>query len=330
MRAVANEGAGVSRRARAPLGNPGPIEQDGGMRAHAGSAESDRELHKSRLKLVLVLSLVFLVVEVVGGIVSGSLALLADATHLFADVAALILAYGAMTLAELEPTKKYTFGFHRAEILAAFVNAEILLVVMGFLFYEAYQRFHEPPEIRTLLMTTVAVAGLAANLVSMALLHGGSEHSMNLKAAYLEVLSDALGSLGVAVSAGLIALTRWFWLDPLVSAAIGLLVLPRAIGLLRQSAHVLLEGTPLEVDLAEVRRQLLEVPGVVELHDLHFWTLTSGIHSASVHIRAAQESPRGEVMRAVRRLLKESAGVEHSTIQVEWGSETTCETTDHA
>jgi len=300
------------------------------MHVRNGSATSDRDLHKSRLRIVLALALVFLAVEVVGGFASGSLALLADATHLFADVAALILAYGAMTLAELEPTKKYTFGFHRAEILAAFVNAEILLVVVGFLFYEAHQRFYAPREIHTALMTTVAVAGLAANLVSMALLHRGSEHSLNLKAAYLEVLSDALSSLGVAVSAGLMAVTRWFWLDPLVSAAIGFVVLPRAIGLLRQSAHVLLEGTPLDVDLAEVRRQLLGVPGVVELHDLHFWTLTSGIHSASVHIRAAQESPRGEVMRAVRRLLKEIAGVDHSTIQVEWGSETTCETTDHA
>jgi cobalt-zinc-cadmium efflux system protein len=290
----------------------------------------DRERHKSRLRFVLALSLLFLVVEVAGGIASGSLALLADATHLFADVAALILAYSAMTLADLVPTKKYTFGFHRAEILAAFVNAEILLVVMGFLFYKAYQRFHEPPEIHTALMTTIAVAGLAGNLVSMALLHRGSEQSLNVKAAYLEVFSDTLGSLGVVLAGSLMAFTDWFWLDPLVSAAIGVLVLPRAIGILRQSAHVLLEGTPLEVDLAQVRRQLLGVPGVVELHDLHFWTLTSGVHSASVHIRAAHESPRGEVLRAVRRLLKESAGVDHSTIQVEWGNETTCETTDHA
>jgi len=300
------------------------------MHALDRSQTVDRERHKSRLRFVLALSLLFLVVEVAGGIASGSLALLADATHLFADVAALILAYGAMTLADLVPTKKYTFGFHRAEILAAFVNAEVLLVVMGFLFYQAYQRFHEPPEIRTALMTTIAVAGLAGNLVSMALLHRGSEQSLNVKAAYLEVFSDTLGSLGVVLAGTLMAFTNWFWLDPLVSAAIGVLVLPRAIGILRQSAHVLLEGTPLEVDLAQVRRQLLGVPGVVELHDLHFWTLTSGVHSASVHIRAAHESPRGEVLRAVRRLLKESAGVDHSTIQVEWGSETTCETTDHA
>lgn len=300
------------------------------MHAHDAAPTSDREDHKRRLRSVLALTLVFLIVEIGGGLASGSLALLADATHLFADVAALILAYGAMTLAELVPTKKYTFGFYRAEILAAFVNAEVLLVVTGFLFYEAYQRLDEPPPIQTGLMTLVAVAGLAANLVSVALLHRGSAHSLNLKAAYLEVLSDTLGSLGVVLAGALMSYTRWFWVDPVVSAGIGLLVLPRAVGLLRQSAHVLLEGTPLDVDLAELRRQLLTVPGVIELHDLHFWTLTSGLHSASVHIRAAHESPPDEVLRSVQRLLKESAGVDHSTIQVEWGADTICETPDHA
>lgn len=300
------------------------------MHAHDAAPTRDREDHKRRLRGVLALALVFLIVEIVGGLASGSLALLADATHLFADVAALILAYAAMALAELVPTKKYTFGFYRAEILAAFVNAELLLIVTGVLFYEAYQRLNQPPPIHTTLMTLVATAGLGANLVSVALLRRGSARSLNLRAAYLEVLSDALGSLGVVLAAGLMAYTRWFWLDPAVSAAIGLLVLPRAVGLLRQSAHILLEGTPLDVDLGELRRQLLSVPGVAELHDLHFWTLTSGLHSASVHIRAATPSPSEELLRSVQKLLKESAGVDHSTIQLEWGAESTCDTPDHA
>lgn len=300
------------------------------MHKHDAAPTSDRENHKRRLRSVLALALVFLIVEIVGGLASGSLALLADATHLSADVAALLLAYGAMTLAELVPTKKYTFGFYRAEILAAFVNAEVLLVVTGFLFYEAYQRLNEPPPIHTGLMTIVGAAGLGANLVSVALLRHGSAHSLNLKAAYLEVLSDTLGSLGVVLAAGLMTYTRWFWVDPVVSAGIGLLVLPRAISLLRQSAHILLEGTPLDVDLGDLRRQLLAVPGVAELHDLHFWTLTSGLHSASVHIRAAQESRPEEVLRSVQMLLKESAGVYHSTIQVESGAETACDAPDHA
>jgi cobalt-zinc-cadmium efflux system protein len=297
---------------------------------HDEGRASDREFHKRRLRGVLVLVLVFLVIEIVGGLASGSLALLADATHLFADVAALILAYGAMTLAEIVPTKTYTFGLYRAEILAAFINAELLLIVTAFLFYGAYLRLLSPPEIHTRLMTAIAVAGLAANIASVVLLHEGSEHSLNLKAAYLEVLSDALGALGVALAAVLMSFTRWFWVDPLVSAGIGCLVLPRTVTLLRHSAHILLEGTPREVDLTDVREKLLAVPGVVELHDLHFWTLTSGVHSATVHIRAAEESPRGEVLRAVQKLLKEAAGIDHATIQVEWGSQTTCETTDHA
>jgi cobalt-zinc-cadmium efflux system protein len=297
---------------------------------HEADRVTDREFHKRRLRKVLALALVFLVIEIAGGLASGSLALLADATHLFADVAALILAYGAMTLAELEPTKTYTFGLYRAEILAAFINAELLLVVTAFLFYEAYQRLLAPPEIHTLLMTMVAVAGFAANIVSVVLLRAGSAHSLNLRAAYLEVLSDALGSLGVALAGALMSVTEWFWVDPLVSAGIGCVVLPRTIGLLRHSGHILLEGTPREVDLADVRQKLLAVPGVVELHDLHFWTLTSGLHSATVHIRAADESPRGEVLRAVQKLLKEAAGIDHATIQVEWGPQTTCETPDHA
>jgi cobalt-zinc-cadmium efflux system protein len=307
------------------------IAQDGGVHTHAATPGAHRDTHKARLRAVLALSAVFLVVEIAGGIASGSLALLADATHLFADVAALTLAYGAMAVADFVPTKKYSFGFHRAEILAAFVNAELLLLATAVLFYTAYQRLLDPPPIATGLMTIVAVAGFGANVASVALLHEGSSHSLNLKAAYLEVLSDALGALGVAVAAVVIGFTRWLWIDPLVSAGIGCLVLPRTISVLRQSAHILLEGTPREVDVTEVRERLLALPGVVELHDLHFWTLTSGIHSATVHIRAAHESPRGEVLRAVQTLLKEAAGVDHSTVQVEWGSETTCTTTgDHA
>ena len=278
---------------------------------HASGAAHDREDDRRRLRGVLGLVGIFLFVEIAGGLASGSLALLADAAHLFTDVAALTLAYGAMALAEFVPTKKYTFGLYRAEILAAFVNAELLLVVMGLLFYEAYQRLLEPHEIHAGLMLAVAIAGLGANLASVALLHEGSGHSLNVKAAYLEVLSDALGAFGVVIAAGVIAFTRWFWLDPVVSAAIGCLVLPRALSVLRQSAHILLEGTPLEVDLTEIRARLLSLPGVVELHDLHFWTLTSGLHSATVHIRAAEESPRGEVLRSVQRLLKESAGIDH-------------------
>jgi cobalt-zinc-cadmium efflux system protein len=151
-----------------------------------------------------------------------------------------------------------------------------------------------------------------------------------LNAAYLEVLTDSLASVAVLVAGLVMRPTGWYVLDPLVTTAIAFLVLPRTISLLRQSAHILLEGTPGEVDLTELRRQLLEIPGVEELHDLHLWTLTSGLHSLSVHIRATPESPRGEVLKEVQRVLREDAGVEHATVQVEWGSEVVCEVTHHA
>jgi cobalt-zinc-cadmium efflux system protein len=300
------------------------------VHTHDGGPAGTREHHKERLRMALGLALGCLVLEVVGGLMSGSLALLADAAHLLADVAGLVLAYAAMSLADFVPTKKYTFGLYRAEILAAFVNAEVLLVVTGFLFYEAYQRAFAPPEVHTGLMSGVAALGLLINLGAVWLLRGGREQSLNLKAAYLEVVSDALGALGALVAAGVMSVTGWFWVDPLVSAAIGCVVLPRSITLLRQSVHVLLEGTPAELDLTEIRQELMRLPSIVELHDLHFWTLTSGLHAASVHVRAADESVSGEVLRSVRKLLKDTAGIDHSTIQVECGPGERCETTDHA
>jgi cobalt-zinc-cadmium efflux system protein len=284
-----------------------------------------REDRRRRMLAALALTLTFFAIEVIGGLLSGSLALLADAAHMFTDVAALILAFAAMTVAERAPTGKYTFGLRRAEILAAFVNAEVLLVIAGFIFFEAYRRLLAPPEIKIGLMIWVAIAGLAANLISMKILHGGREESLNVQAAYLEVLTDALGSIGVIVGAIVMASTGWYWIDPVISAGIGLLVVPRTVSLLRQSAHVLLEGAPAHVDLSKCREKILELPGVEELHDLHFWTLTSGIHSASVHVRAAADSPRGHVFKAVQELLREEAGIDHATVQVEWGSEVICE-----
>ena len=296
----------------------------------ADASDPERGLRKARLRYALILTAAVFVVELVGGLLSGSLALLADAAHMFADVGALILAFTAMTLAERPPTRRHTFGLYRAEVLAAFVNAEILLGISVYIFYESYRRFHAPPEIRTGLMMWIAAVGLLANLIAMALLHGKRADSLNLRAVYLEVLSDALGSLGVLVAALVMRPTGWYWLDPAVSVGIGFLVLPRTISLLKQSTHILLEGTPGEVDLASVRRQILDIPGVEEIHDLHFWTLTSGIHSASVHVRAAADSPRGQVLRAVQRFLSEEAGVDHATVQVEWSAEVLCETTrDH-
>ncbi|MBC8647565.1 MAG: cation transporter [Thermoanaerobaculia bacterium] len=284
----------------------------------------ERSLRKRRLAAALGVTLAALVLELAGGFYSRSLALLADATHLFADIAALILAYAAMNLADRAPTGKHTFGFSRAEVLAAFVNAQLLLVLALYILWEAIQRLGEPVPVRTGVMLGVALAGLIANLIAMRLLAPVRGKNLNMRAAYLEVVMDTLGSIAVVIAALAIPRTGWRWLDPGVSGAIAVLILPRAVSLLKQSAHILLEGAPGEVDLAALRRRILEVPGVEEMHDVHFWTLTSGVHSASLHIRAAGDSARLQVLQAVQSVLREEAGVDHATIQVEWGAETAC------
>jgi cobalt-zinc-cadmium efflux system protein len=284
-----------------------------------------------RLRAALAVTLSVLAFEVVGGLLSGSLALLADANHMLADVAALTLAYAATLLAGRAPTSRHTFGLARAEILAAFVNAQILLVVCAWLLYETVRRFDTPNDISLGVMIPVAAVGLVANLVSMRLLAPERRTSLNVRAAYLELVMDAAGSLAVLAAGIGIARTGWLWLDPLASGLIALLVLPRAVKFLRQSAHILLEGAPGEIDVGSLREQILAVPGVEEAHDLHFWTLSSGSHSASVHICAAAESSGGQVLRDVQEVLKVKAGVEHATIQVETGPERGCRAApDHA
>ena len=282
---------------------------------------------KRRLGFALCLTSLFLGVEVAGGILSNSLALLADAGHMFTDVAALILAYAATSFAERPPTKRYSFGFYRAEILAAFVNALLLLGVATYILYEAYQRFSAPPEIRTGIMLGVGAAGLAANLASLRILHGDSSDSLNVKAAYLEVITDTLGSVGVLVAALVMPMTGWYWLDPALSAVIGLSIVPRATGILKQSARILLEGTPESVDTTVIRRRILEIAGVQEIHDLHFWTLTSGVHCASVHVLKDPSIPSFQVIQAVQDILRRHASVNHSTVQVD--EDVTCES-EHA
>lgn len=285
----------------------------------------ERGQHKRSLGAALVVTATFLVVEVIGGLLSGSLALLADATHMFADVGALTLAYAAMSVAGRPPSRRYSFGLYRAEILAAFVNAQVLLVVAGLILWEAFGRFRSPTEIDTGIMLGVAIAGLAANLIAMRFLHGHHHQSLNIKAAYVEVFTDMLGSVVVIAGALVIRPTGWLWLDPLLSVGIALIILPRAIALLRESGHILLEGTPPDVDIHGLRSQLGSIPGVREIHDLHFWTLTSGLHSASVHVCVSPDTSRGEVLRKVQDVLRATAAVDHATVQIEVGATGECE-----
>ncbi|MBX9604682.1 MAG: cation diffusion facilitator family transporter [Gammaproteobacteria bacterium] len=243
--------------------------------------------HKSRLVAALALTATFMTVEVVGGLWTGSLALLADAAHMLTDAGGLALALIAIRFSERPATPQRTYGYVRMEILSALTNAVVLLLLTIYILYEAYQRFLNPPDILGGPMLVVAVVGLAVNLASMKLLSAGSSESLNVKGAYFEVLSDMLGSLGVIVAAAIVVITGWRLADPIIGAGIGLFIVPRTWILLKQAIHILLEGTPPEIDLALLERKLLAIPGVLAVHDLHVWTITSGLNAMSCHLVVA-------------------------------------------
>jgi cobalt-zinc-cadmium efflux system protein len=280
--------------------------------SHARAGASRR-----RLALVLALTGSFLAVEVAAGILTGSLALLADAGHMLTDVAGLVLALAAMKFAERPPSPRRTYGYHRVEILAALTNGVALLAVAGFILLEAWDRFAAPRPLPALEVLAVALVGLGVNVAGALLLRSGAQHSLNVRGAYNEVLADALSSVGVIAGALVMKLTGWYWVDPLVAAAIALFVLPRTYALLREALQVLLEGAPREVDLAAVRQAMESVPGVRRVHDLHVWTLTSGVHALSAHAVLAEGAPHGEVLTAVRERLTHGFPISHVTVQLE-------------
>ena len=277
--------------------------------------------HRRRLTVVLGLTLLVLVAEVVGAVLSGSLALLADAGHMATDAAGIALALGAVTLAQRPARGRRTFGWQRIEILAAVANGLLLLGVAGYVLVEAVLRIGEPTEISSELMLVVAGAGLVVNLVSLALLHRGRTDSLNVKGAYLEVLGDAFGSVAVLIAGVVILTTGWTYADTLASLAIGFLVVPRAWHLLREALDVLLEAAPRGVDLDDVRAHILGVDGVLGVHDLHAWTITSGLPVLSAHVvvsdAALQAGHGGKVLDALCSCLGSHFDVEHCTFQLE-------------
>ena len=271
-----------------------------------------------RLSLALVLTCLVLVAELVGAWISGSLALLSDAAHMFTDAAALAISLSAARLALRPADARRSFGYHRFEVLAAALNAVLLLLASAYILFEAAMRALKPQPIESSTMLGVAVLGLVTNLAGMWLLHAGRHDNLNLRGAYLEVWSDMLGSLGVIAAALVIAFTGWLWVDPLVAAAIGLWVLPRSWHLLRASTHVLLEGTPEHIDLAEVERALQAVPGVASVHELHVWSLGSAAVSLSAHVVMSPEFEQPQHLLAqLNGLLASRFGIHHSTLQLE-------------
>jgi cobalt-zinc-cadmium efflux system protein len=272
---------------------------------------------RRRLVVVLGLSCAFLGVEVVAGFLTGSLALLADAGHMLTDVAGLGLALAAMKFAERPPSPRRTYGYHRVEILAAAANGVALLGIGCYILYEAWRRFASPRPIAAVEVLAVAAVGLLVNVAGALLLRAGSKASLNVRSAYNEVLADALSSLGVIAGALVMRASGWYWVDPLVAAAIALWVLPRTVSLLREALQVLLEGTPRDVDLAALRATMEGVPGVKKVHDLHVWTLTSGVHALSAHAVVAGGAAHDQVLVALRARVTEEYPISHLTVQLE-------------
>ena len=283
--------------------------------AHARATAGARSWR--RLALTLALTGVTMLVEMAGGFWTGSLALLADAAHMLTDAAGLALALFAIWIAHRPPTPAKTYGYYRAEILAALVNALILLVVAGSILAEAWQRWRAPGEVLAGPMALVAAFGLGVNVLSAALLHRGAGESLNVRAAYLEVVSDALSSLAVLVAAGIVLATGWTGADPIASALIALLVVPRTWALLRQAVNVLLEGTPPHLELSEIETAMCAVPGVRRVHDLHVWTLTSGREAMSAHVVVDDVGESERLLEALHALLHARFGIDHTTMQLE-------------
>jgi cobalt-zinc-cadmium efflux system protein len=274
--------------------------------------------HRGPLLAAFALLGVFMLVEGAAALVTGSLALLSDAGHMFTDVLGIGMALAAMTAARRagkDPQR--TFGLYRLEVLAALANAVLLFGVALYVLIEAMRRFGDPPDVPAGPMLVVAIAGLLANVVAFALLRSGAKESINVRGAYLEVLGDLLGSVGVIIAAVVIALTDWWYADPIVAVAVGVFILPRTWRLARAAVRILVQAAPAHVDVATVRERLAAVPGVCDVHDLHVWTLTSGMDVVSAHLTLDPAAQVGPVLVEAREALHDDFDIAHATLQVE-------------
>jgi len=295
-------------------------DHDHGISVRAGSR------YRGRLAIVFGLVVVFMVAEAVAAWISGSLALLSDAGHMATDAVGIGMALAAIIAADrATENKQRTFGVYRLEVLAALANSVLLFAVAGYVIFEAVRRLTEgSPEVLSGPMLVVAVLGLLVNVVSFFLLRQGAEESLNVEGAFVEVLADMLGSVAVIVAALIIWLTGWVYVDAIFGIGIGLFILPRAWRLGRKALRILVEAAPDSVDLALMAEQLRAIPGVVDVHDLHVWTLTSDMDAASAHLTTAEDADPHPVLDAAREILEDGYGISHATFQVEPESHTNC------
>lgn len=273
-----------------------------------------------RLGLALVLTATFALVELVGGLISGSLALIADAGHMVTDAMALALAWMAARVAARPADSRRSYGYHRFQIVAALVNGLTLIVIVGWILLEALERLMTPVEVTADVMLVIAAVGLAVNVVVFLVLHGGSRHNLNLHGALLHVLGDLLGSVAAIVAGVVILGTGWMPIDPLLSLVVAALILRSAWSLVKRSAHILLEGTPEWLDVTAMRRELADaLPAVRDVHHLHVWSLTPARLMATMHVTLAQRSgDPTAVIRELKRRLRRDYGIDHSTIEIEY------------
>lgn len=271
------------------------------------------------LKMALFIVAGIMVAEIIGGLLSNSLALLGDAGHMFVDALALALSLAAMTMAQRPASRTRTFGYHRLEILAALANGITITLVSFYIFYEAINRFRDPPEVKTPMMIAVAVVGLVGNLVAWFLLQRGSLVSLNVKSALWHVIGDTVSSVGVIAAAVIIAVTGWQLADPIIAVAIGAIILIGAVRLIRESVHILAEAVPKHIDVDKVVHAIKETAGVDDVHDIHVWTITSGIHALSAHLVITDQkvSQCSDIIDNINHRLSDEFHISHTALQLE-------------
>jgi cobalt-zinc-cadmium efflux system protein len=286
--------------------------------AHSHSRREHGRNARGSLKLALIITSTFLVAEFIGALYTNSLALLADSGHMLTDVAALSLSFFAIWFASKRATPRKTYGFYRVEILAAFLNGVFLVLIALYIFYEAYERFQNPPPIKADWMLAVASLGLLANAASAYLLFGKRRESLNVRGAFFHVLSDAIGSVGAILASLAIILWGYQVADPIISVLVAILILSSSWLLIRDAVDILLEGTPAHINIVSLREQLGLLEGVESVHDLHVWTLTSGVLAMSCHVVASTNGfSRAELLSRVNAVARENFRIDHTTIQIE-------------
>ena len=294
-----------------------PDQASGNRPGARQELEAGRRQGTHSLRIALGVTVTFMLVELVGGLWTNSLALLADAGHMLTDAAALGLSLFAVWFMRRPATAAKTYGYFRVEILAALINGTALLVIAFLILWESYHRFQNPEAIRSVEMFVIATIGLGANLFSAWILHGCHQESLNLRGAFLHIMGDVLGSIGAMIAGMAIILWGSYWADPAVSVLVSFLILVSAWRLVRDSVEVLLEGTPAHVNLALMENELCQVTGVESVHDLHVWTLTSGVHAMTCHAVVNQEEERSRVLEQLIAMARDQFEIDHTTIQIE-------------